>query len=117
MREPRWRTEGNEPDYRFSLANERTFLAWIRTALALLAGGILLDQFSTKLQPHLVVVVLAVGFAGLSALLCLMAYFRWRANEIAMRHARPLPGTLAIPLLAAASLAIAAIVTLLLAIQ
>ncbi len=46
-----------------------------------------------------------------------MAYFRWRANEIAMRHARPLPGTLAIPLLAAASLAIAAIVTLLLAIQ
>lgn len=35
---------GKEPDYRFSLANERTFLAWIRTALALLAGGMLLYQ-------------------------------------------------------------------------
>lgn len=30
---------GKEPDYLFSLANERTFLAWIRTSLALLAGG------------------------------------------------------------------------------
>jgi hypothetical protein len=29
-----------EPDYRFTFANERTFLAWIRTALALIAGGV-----------------------------------------------------------------------------
>jgi len=117
MREPRWRSEGNEPDYRFSLANERTFLAWIRTALALLAGGILLDQFSTKLRPHEVVLVLAVGLGLLAALLCLLAYVRWRANEIAMRHARPLPGTLAIPLLAATALVIAAVVAVLLALQ
>ncbi|WP_283215114.1 DUF202 domain-containing protein [Pseudofrankia sp. DC12] len=37
-------TVGTDPDYRFSLANERTFLAWIRTALALLAGGIAVVQ-------------------------------------------------------------------------
>jgi putative membrane protein len=117
MREPRWRSEGNEPDYRFSLANERTFLAWIRTALALLAGGILLDQFSTKLQPHIVVLVLAIVLGLLAAALCLLAYVRWRANEIAMRHARRLPGTLAIPLLAGATLVIAAVVALLLASQ
>ena len=43
MFEPRWRQEGEEPDYRFSLANERTFLAWIRTALALLAVLLLLQ--------------------------------------------------------------------------
>ncbi|EDX36625.1 MULTISPECIES: YidH family protein [Shigella] len=30
---------GEAPDYRFSLANERTFLAWIRTALGFLAAG------------------------------------------------------------------------------
>ena len=35
----------HEPDYRFSLANERTFLAWIRTALGLLAGGVAVGQF------------------------------------------------------------------------
>src|SRR5919108_5908414 len=110
MREPSWRQQGEDPDYRFSLANERTFLAWIRTALALLAGGVLLDQFSTRLQPHAVVLALAIALAVLAAVLCAMAYIRWRANEIAMRHERRLPSTLAIPLLAASSLAVAAVV-------
>ncbi|APC33387.1 MULTISPECIES: YidH family protein [Nocardiopsis] len=32
--------EGPSVDYRFTLANERTFLAWVRTALALLAGAV-----------------------------------------------------------------------------
>ena len=40
-----------EPDYRFSFANERTFLAWARTALALLAGGVALDVISLSV-PH-----------------------------------------------------------------
>lgn len=117
MREPRWRQEGEEPDYRFSLANERTFLAWIRTALALLAGGVLLNQFSTRLGPHIVVVTLAVGLGVLATVLCAMAYVRWRANEIAMRHAQRLPGTMAIPLLSAATLGIAAVIALLLIVQ
>ncbi len=97
MREPQWRREGTEPDYRFSLANERTFLAWIRTALGWLASGILLEQFSTRLGPHSITIALAVALSCLAALLCALAYARWRANEIAMRHARKLPGTIAIP--------------------
>lgn len=113
MREPKWRQDGAEPDYRFSLANERTFLAWIRTSLALLAGGVLLDQFSTKLGTQVVVVILAVTLGALAALLCAIAYVRWRANEIAMRHARKLPGTMAIPLIAATTLVITAVVALL----
>ncbi|HEX2247025.1 MAG TPA: DUF202 domain-containing protein, partial [Arthrobacter sp.] len=40
---------GTEPDPRFTLANERTFLAWIRTSLALLAGGIAVEAFTTAL--------------------------------------------------------------------
>jgi len=114
MYEPQWRREGTEPDYRFSLANERTFLAWIRTSLGLLAGGILLEQFSTRLGPHTVIVALAIALSFLAALLCAMAYVRWRANEIAMRHSRRLPGTLAIPALAAGLCGIGAVVTLLL---
>lgn len=117
MREPQWRREGKEPDYRFSLANERTFLAWIRTALALLAGGILLDQFSTKLGPHIVVEYLAISLSLLATLLCAMAYIRWRSNEIAMRHARALPGTMAIPVIAASLLGVAAVIALLLSRQ
>jgi putative membrane protein len=117
MREPRWRLEGEEPDYRFSLANERTFLAWIRTALALLAGGVLLEQFATRLGPHLVLVILAIVLAVLAAVLCASAYLRWRSNEIAMRHSRPLPATMAIPLIAATTLAVAAAIALLLVLQ
>ena len=31
---------GDDPDPRFSLANERTFLAWIRTGLAFVTAGL-----------------------------------------------------------------------------
>ena len=110
MRMPSWRSTGREPDYRFSLANERTFLAWIRTALSLLAGGVLLEQFATRLGPRFVVVGLAIGLAVLSTALCGVAYFRWKANEIAMRHDQPLPSTNAIPLLTVASAIVAGII-------
>lgn len=110
MRTPTWRLSGREPDYRFSLANERTFLAWIRTALSLLAGGVLLEQFATRLEPRVVVVGLAIGLAVLSSLLCAVAYLRWKANEIAMRHDRPLPSTIAIPLLVIAAAIVSAII-------
>ena len=106
-----WQQEGQDPDYRFTLANERTFLAWIRTALALLAGGVLLHQFATALEPRIALVVVAVGLGAVSTVLSVIAYTRWRANEIAMRHGRPLPYGWALPVLAATSLATAAVLT------
>jgi len=109
MRTPSWRVAGREPDYRFSLANERTFLAWIRTALSLLAGGVLLEQFATRLEPRFVVVALAIALAILSSILSAVAYLRWKANEIAMRHDRPLPSTIAIPLLALSAAVVSAV--------
>jgi putative membrane protein len=111
---PRWRSEGSEPDYRFSLANERTFLAWIRTSMALLAGGVVLEQFATRLGPRGIVVALAVGLAVAAALLALLAYVRWRANEIAMRHSRPLPTSIAIPVMSIAALLVSAAIVALL---
>jgi uncharacterized membrane protein YidH (DUF202 family) len=54
-RQPEPTDDEQEPDYRFTLANERTFLAWIRTALALIAGGIAVAQlvpaFGTARHP------------------------------------------------------------------
>ena len=110
MHTPSWRQGGREPDYRFSLANERTFLAWIRTALSLLAGGVLLEQFATRLEPRFVVVGLAIALAILSSILSAVAYLRWKASEIAMRHDRPLPATIAIPLLALSAAIVAAVI-------
>lgn len=100
MRRPRWQTEGREPDYRFTLANERTFLAWIRTALAVLAGGVLLHQFATRIQPRSLLIVLSSGMGLLAAALAASAYHRWKANEIAIRKDEPLPFPIAVPLLA-----------------
>ncbi|HTQ01634.1 MAG TPA: DUF202 domain-containing protein [Casimicrobiaceae bacterium] len=114
MWNPRWTREGKDPDYRFTLANERTFLAWIRTALAVLAGGVILDQFATRLASPAVLVTVAVGLVALSALLCISAYLRWRGNEIAMRHGRGLPENISVPLTTGAALVVAAVLASLL---
>jgi putative membrane protein len=97
-----WLEQGKDPDYRFSLANERTFLAWIRTALAMLAGAILLHQFATRLEPRWVNLAASGSLACVAALLGAGAYVRWRSNEIAMRLGQSLPRSTLMPLLAAA---------------
>ncbi len=84
------RALGEDPDYRFSLANERTFLAWIRTALALAAGGLaalnlISDFFGSEV---LGILLLALSFATAST-----AYRRWAANERSMRLGEPLPAS------------------------
>lgn len=92
--------EGDDPDYRFSLANERTFLAWIRTSLALLAGGIAVLQIVPDFGPRWARLALGVGLIVLSTVLALMSHRRWWRNEKAMRLGRSLPATTQIPLLA-----------------
>lgn len=81
---------GEEPDYRFSFANERTFLAWIRTALALLAAGVALDAISLDV-PARAQVALATTFVTLGLLCAVAAWFRWARSERSMRRAEPLP--------------------------
>ncbi|WP_192456391.1 YidH family protein [Musicola keenii] len=88
-----WYQQGTPPDYRFSLANERTFLAWLRTALAFLAGAIAIDQFAPTLAPPAIRAGIAVFLTLTSALLAWMAYRRWVANELAMRTGQALPYT------------------------
>ncbi len=80
---------GENPDYRFTLANERTFLAWVRTALALMAAGVAVIRF----VPGLMVVRHALGFLliGLGGLLAALSYRHWQRNEQAMRLGRQLP--------------------------
>ncbi|WP_326691447.1 MULTISPECIES: DUF202 domain-containing protein [unclassified Streptomyces] len=88
----RIREEGSTPDYRFSLANERTFLAWIRTALALVAGGIAVDQFLTDLRWGVRTTIAIVLLAG--AVLCaLRAVNHWVRCERAMRRGEDLPAS------------------------
>ena len=82
--------EGETPDYRFSLANERTFLAWIRTALALVGGGFAVDQFLPDLRWG-VRVGLALALLGAGVLCALRAVNHWVRCERAMRRGEDLP--------------------------
>jgi putative membrane protein len=93
--------EGAEPDYRFTLANERTFLAWIRTALGLLALGIGVRQLVPEFAVTGARTGVAVALVTVAAAVAGLAYPRWRQVQVAMRHDRPLPRTRVIPLVAA----------------
>jgi len=84
-------TEEQEPDARFTYANERTFLAWNRTALALIATGVA----ATQLLPDLHVSggrrILGIPLIALGALVALTSFLHWKANQRAMRRSQPLP--------------------------
>ncbi len=104
---------GEAPDYRFSLANERTFLAWIRTALGFLAAGVGLDQLAPGFATPLIREVLALLLCLFSGGLALYGYLRWLRNEKAMRLKEDLPYTGALLLISVILLAVALVVMVL----
>lgn len=98
-------------DARFSYANERTFLAWIRTALGLITAGLaiteLLPPFRLAGGRRLIGLPLIV----LGVVMALLSFWNWRANETAMREGRSLPGS-PLPLIAAAVVSTVAVMGL-----
>lgn len=82
---------GDEPDPRFTLANERTFLAWNRTALALIGAGLAVSQFLDDFALPGGNAWLAVPLTALGGVLAVASYFRWYRIERALREQAPLP--------------------------
>jgi putative membrane protein len=87
------REVGSTPDYRFSLANERTFLAWIRTALAMVGGGLAVAQFVPPLAVPHAREITAVGLMLVGAVAAVRAVDHWVRCELAMRRGQPLPAS------------------------
>lgn len=90
---------GEEPDPRFSLANERTFLAWIRTSLSLLAVGIALEALQLPIAPALRFAASLV-FVALAILAAGYAWVSWQRTERSLRANRALPALAVDPVIA-----------------
>lgn len=107
---PSWRQRvlggGDEPDPRFTLANERTFLSWIRTSLALVAGGVAVEALTQHIFDPLTRTLLAVVLLVLGTLLAAGAFTRWLRVERSLRRRRPLPLPLIAPVLGLGAAAI-----------
>ncbi len=99
---------GGEPDYRFTLANERTFLAWVRTALGLLAGALFVLHLVDRSLASILLGLLLCAGAGIAIL---GGFLRYRAADRAIRAGAPLPTGASTRLLAAAVLLAVAAVT------
>lgn len=80
----------HEPDYRFTPANERTFLAWIRMLLALIVGGVALVQLVPRFGVHGVEHALSVVLMAAGGTLAALAVRHWQRVQHAMRHDMPL---------------------------
>lgn len=93
----------DEPDYRFTLANERTFLAWQRTSLGLLAAAVAVIQFVPDLGLPGARHILGLVLTMLATATAAVGLWRWRQVDRAMRAGtalprHPTPGYLAVGL-------------------
>lgn len=110
----KWWLAGKTPDYRFTLANERTFLAWIRTALAFMAGAVGIEQFSPQLSSAELRIGISTMLLVAASMMGYTAWRRWRRNEYAMRLESNLPYTRALVILAALMVVLATLLGILL---
>ncbi|MCA0144657.1 DUF202 domain-containing protein [Blastococcus sp. LR1] len=107
----------DHPDYRFTLANERTLLAWLRTGLALVAGGVAVATYAPDLGVRWGSAAVALGLVLLGLATALAGYRRWRANEEAIGAGRPLPASGVVPAVAAALAAVVVVVGVLVGVE
>jgi len=100
----------SEPDARFTFANERTFLAWTRTALAFMVAGLAIVQL---LPPFPGVPwgrhVLGVPLIAIGAVIAVVSYRQWVGSQRAIRRGAPLPRSV-LPVILAASIAIMSVI-------
>lgn len=104
---------GVDPDARFSFANERTFLAWIRTALGLLTAGLAITQLLPPFHIAGGRRIIGLPLIALGVVIALYSFRNWQANERAMRASEPLPKSI-LPVLVATVVSIVTVVGLVL---
>jgi putative membrane protein len=107
--------DDREPDARFSYANERTFLAWIRTSLGLVTAGLAITQLLPPFHLAGGRKLIGLPLIALGVVVALYSFRNWQANERAMRRGRALPKSI-LPQLSAVVVSIVAVIGLVLVI-
>ena len=77
----------SETDARFTLANERTMLAYQRSAIGLMAAAIAVAHF---FGDGVLVLLLSLALLATGVLAGVGGYVRFRQVEVAMREGRPI---------------------------
>lgn len=104
---------GDEPDPRFSLANERTALAWTRTSLGLVAGGAAITSLAHVEGSPRWLILVGAGLAASGGLLVIGTLLGWRRTERALRLRLPLPAPRMLPVLVGAVACVGIVVAVL----
>jgi putative membrane protein len=97
-----------EPDVRFSYANERTFLAWIRTSLGLITAGLAITQLLPPFNFGGGRLIIGLPLIALGVVIALLSFRNWQDNERAMRAGRALPKSI-LPRVAAIVVSVVAV--------
>jgi putative membrane protein len=105
------------PDYRFTLANERTLLAWLRTGLALVAGGVAVATYAPDLGAPWASAAVALALVAVGLGAAVGGYLRWRRYEAAIAADEPLPLSRLAPGVFAAVGAVVVVVAVLVGIE
>ncbi|WP_084131564.1 YidH family protein [Parafrankia colletiae] len=92
-------SEGADPDPRFTLANERTFLAWLRSGIAFIAAGVGVDAVAPENIPATLSSILAAALMTVGGVIAADGFRRWLRTEQALRMNGALPVPVAVPVL------------------
>lgn len=103
---------GAEPDPRFTMANERTVLAWVRTSLAFVVAGLAAAVADGVVDTGNLLRVVAVVTVAVGAWLSVTSLVRWGRTERAMRLQEPLPAPSDLVLVVLAVLVLAVVAVL-----
>ena len=106
---------GDDLDVRFTYANERTFLAWNRTALALITAGLAVTQLLPPFDVAGGRRMIGLPLIAMGIVTSVTSLWQWRRNDRAMRTGEPLPRSV-LPALLSTVIAVSAIIALVLAV-
>ncbi|WOC12076.1 YidH family protein [Gordonia sp. MP11Mi] len=83
-------------DARFTLAAERTMLAWLRTALGLIAAGVAVLHLIGEFSSPAMQATLGIGLIALGVASAAVGGWRWYRTTHVLEHGGRMPGPVAI---------------------